>query len=114
MHYVKATQIFTLIWGIIAIFYASIGTLFENLIQLVNIIGSIFYGTILGIFICAIFIKKIKSKSIFYSAIFSEIIIIIIYFLDIISFLWLNFLGAIITILIAYLIQLLVKESTTK
>ena len=114
LHYVKATQIFTLIWGIIAIFYASIGTLFENLIQLVNIIGSIFYGTILGIFICAIFIKKIKSKSIFYSAIFTEIIIIIIYFLDIISFLWLNFLGAIITILIAYLIQLLVKESTTK
>ena len=114
LHYVKATQIFTLIWGLIAIFYASIGTLFENLIQLVNIIGSIFYGTILGIFICAIFIKKIKSKSIFYSAIFSEIIIIIIYFLDIISFLWLNFLGAIITILIAYIIQLLIKESTTK
>ena len=111
MHYVKATQIFTLIWGIVAVFYASIGTLFENLIQLVNIIGSIFYGTILGIFICAIFIKKIKSKSIFYSAILSEITIIVIYFLDFISFLWLNFLGAILTILTAYFIQLIIKES---
>ena len=110
-HYVKATQLFTLAWGIIAIFYASVGTLFENLIQLVNIIGSIFYGTILGVFISAIFIKKIKSKAIFYSAIISEIIIIIIFFIDIISFLWLNFIGAVLTILIAFLIQLLIKES---
>ena len=111
LHYVKATQIFTLIWGIIAIFYASVGMLFENLIQLVNIIGSIFYGTILGVFISAIFIKKIKSKAIFYSAIISEIIIIIIYFIDVVSFLWLNFIGAVLTILTAFLIQLLIKES---
>ena len=111
LHYVKATQIFTLVWGIIAIFYASVGMLFENLIQLVNIIGSIFYGTILGVFISAIFFKKIKSKAIFYSAIISEIIIIIIYFIDVVSFLWLNFIGAVLTILTAFLIQLLIKES---
>ena len=111
LHYVKATQIFTLIWGMIAIFYASVGMLFENLIQLVNIIGSIFYGTILGVFISAIFLKKIKSKAIFFSAIISEIIIIIIYFIDVVSFLWLNFIGAVLTILTAFLIQLLIKES---
>ena len=111
LHYVKATQIFTLIWGVIAIFYASVGMLFENLIQLVNIIGSIFYGTILGVFISAIFLKKIKSKAIFYSAIISEIIIIIIYFINVVSFLWLNFIGAVLTILTAFLIQLLIKES---
>ena len=111
LHYVKATQAFTLIWGIIAIFYASVGMLFENLIQLVNIIGSIFYGTILGVFISAIFLKKIKSKAIFYSAIISEIIIIIIYFINVVSFLWLNFIGAVITIIIASFIQLLIKES---
>jgi len=114
LHYVKATQIFTLIWGIIAIFYASVGMLFENLIQLVNIIGSIFYGTILGVFISAIFLKKIKSKAIFYSAIISEIIIIIIYFINVVSFLWLNFIGAVLTILTAFLIQLLIKESNNK
>ena len=85
--------------------------LFENLIQLVNIIGSIFYGTILGVFISAIFFKKIKSKAIFYSAIISEIIIIIIYFMNVVSFLWLNFIGAVITIIIASFIQLLIKES---
>jgi len=114
LHYVKATQIFTLIWGVIAIFYASVGMLFENLIQLVNIIGSIFYGTILGVFISAIFFKKIKSKAIFYSAIISEIIIIIIYFINVVSFLWLNFIGAVLTILTAFLIQLLIKESNNK
>ena len=114
LHYVKATQIFTLIWGVIAIFYASVGMLFENLIQLVNIIGSIFYGTILGVFISAIFLKKIKSKAIFYSAIISEIIIIIIYFINVVSFLWLNFIGAVLTILTAFLIQLLIKESNNK
>jgi len=111
LHYVKASQLFTLFWGIIAVFYASIGTLFENLIQLVNIIGSIFYGTILGVFICAFFIKKIKSKAVFYSAIISEIIIIIIYFIDFISFLWLNVIGAIITIFLSFLIQSTLKKS---
>ena len=59
IHYVKASKGFTLLWGVIAILFASIGSLFENLIQLVNIIGSVFYGTILGVFLIAIFIKKI-------------------------------------------------------
>ena len=53
MHYVKATKWFTLAWGILAILVASIANLFDNLIQLVNIIGSIFYGNILGIFLLA-------------------------------------------------------------
>ena len=64
-HYVKAAQLFTFIWGIIAILFALYGTLFENLIQLVNIIGSIFYGTILGIFLIAFFLRRYKVKPFF-------------------------------------------------
>ena len=79
-HYLNASKLFTLFWGIVAILFACIGTLFENLIQLVNIIGSIFYGTVLGIFLVGIYSKRIQSDAIFYSAIFSQITIFIIYY----------------------------------
>ena len=97
-HYLNATKIFTIIWGFIAILFASFGTLFENLIQLVNIIGSIFYGTILGIFLVAFFFKTVKSNSVFYSACLSQITIFIIFFSTDISYLWLNFIGAFLTV----------------
>ena len=89
-HYLKASKLFTVMWGIIAIIFASFGTLFENLIQLVNIIGSIFYGTILGIFLVAFFFKKVNSNSVFWSACLSQIIILIIFFTADISYLWLK------------------------
>ena len=104
-HYLNATKFFTVMWGIIAIIFASFGTLFENLIQLVNIIGSIFYGTILGIFLVAFFFRKIKSNSVFYSACVSQILIFIIYFKTDISYLWLNFIGAFMTILFANILR---------
>ena len=105
-HFVNATKYFTLLWGIIAILFACVGTLFENLIQLVNIIGSIFYGTVLGIFLVGFYIKYIKSTSIFYGAVISQCLIFYIYYLDVISFLWLNFIGAMLTIVVSLVIQL--------
>ena len=104
-HYVNATRVFTVFWGIVAILFACIGTLFENLIQLVNIIGSIFYGTVLGIFLVGFYIKYIRAKAIFWGAIFSQLMIFYIFYLDIVSFLWLNFIGALMTIIIALLLQ---------
>ena len=104
-HYVNATKVFTIFWGIVAILFACIGTLFENLIQLVNIIGSIFYGTVLGIFLVGFYIKYIRAKAIFWGAIITQLTIFYIFYLDIVSFLWLNFIGAIITIIIATLLQ---------
>ena len=104
-HYVKVSKGFTLVWGLIAVLFASIGNLFENLIQLVNIIGSVFYGTILGIFLVAIFIKKVKGKAIFWAALFSEAIIIVIFFKDIVGFLWLNLFGTILTISLSLIFQ---------
>ena len=64
-HYVNASKGFTLLWGAIAILFASFGSLFENLIQLVNIIGSVFYGTILGVFLVAFFIQHVQAKAVF-------------------------------------------------
>jgi SSS family solute:Na+ symporter len=106
-HYVNATKFFTLIWGIIAILFACVGTLFENLIQLVNIVGSIFYGTVLGIFLVGFYIKFIKAKAIFWSAVISQIAIFYIYYLDVVSFLWLNFIGAMLTLFLSVSLQMI-------
>ena len=101
-------------WGIIAILFACVGTLFENLIQLVNIIGSIFYGTVLGIFLVGFYVKNVQSKAIFYSAVTSQLTIFIIYYFAIyiypsgeekLGYLWLNFIGAMLTIIISLLLQ---------
>ncbi len=119
-HYLNASKLFTLFWGIIAILFACIGTLFENLIQLVNIIGSIFYGTVLGIFLVGIYSKRIQSNAIFYSAVVSQITIFIIYYFAIyiypsgeerLGYLWLNFIGATLTIVIAWLLERLVFKN---
>jgi len=104
-HFLKMSKFFTITWGLIAICFASIGNLFENLIQLVNIIGSIFYGTILGIFLVAFFIKKITANSVFWAACISQIIIFLIYFKIDISYLWLNFIGAVVTILLSIIFE---------
>jgi len=104
-HYVTATKWFTIAWGVLAISVASIANLFDNLIQLVNIIGSIFYGNILGIFLLAFFIKMVKGNAVFIAAVITQIIIIGVYFMDILPYLWLNLLGSVLVMGIAILIQ---------
>lgn len=113
-----STQLFTLGWGIIAILFACFCTLFENLIQLVNLLGSIFYGTVLGIFLVGFLFKFVKGKSIFYSAVLSQISIFFIYYYFIhiypsgqekLGYLWLNFIGATLTIVISSSLQLLLN-----
>ena len=106
----QVSKFMTFIWGLIAIIFALTATLTENLIQLVNIIGSIFYGTILGIFLVGFFFKKIQAKSIFNSALTTQLIIFIIFYLDIVGYLWLNFIGSFLTVLLAYILQKVQKE----
>ena len=106
----QVSKFMTLIWGVLAITFALTATLAENLIQLVNIIGSIFYGTILGIFLVGFFFKKIKANSIFNSALTTQIIIFIIFYLDIVGYLWLNFIGSFLTVLLAYILEKVAKE----
>ena len=107
---VKSTKFFTFLWGIIAIGIACVAYLADNLIQLVNIIGSIFYGNVLGIFLIAFFFKFIKSNAVFFAAIITQIIIIYGWYNDWMPFLWLNLFGCIVVITISSLLQLAQKN----
>tara|TARA_R100001369_G_scaffold91427_1_gene132701 strand:- start:1053 stop:2696 length:1644 start_codon:yes stop_codon:yes gene_type:complete len=105
VHFVKASKWFTLGWGVLAILVACVANLFDNLIQLVNIIGSIFYGNILGIFLLAFFVKYVKSKATFVAAILTQAIIVFVWYMDYLPYLWLNVLGCGIVMAIAILLQ---------
>ena len=99
------TKLMTFFWGICAITIASFAYLADNLIQLVNIVGSIFYGNVLGIFMIAFFFKKLKSNSVFFGAIITQLIIICAWFFDWMPFLWLNVFGCFTVIFISNLIN---------
>jgi len=115
---VKASRWFTFAWGIMAICVACVANLAENLIQLVNIIGSIFYGNVLGIFLLAFFFKFVKGNAVFIAALITQCIVISLYFLNEyefinLPFLWLNFVGCVIVITIACILQLFNKNVKT-
>lgn len=107
----KVSQWYTLGWGvfciIISMFAYNIG---NSLIEAVNILGSLFYGVILGIFLVAFGMKFIKGHAVFYAAVISELLIILIYKMDIISFLWLNVIGAVLVVVLAAVLQLFIKQ----
>ena len=107
---VKVTKWFTLAWGIIAIIIACFANLAENLIQLVNIIGSIFYGNVLGIFLLAFFFKHIKGNAVFTGALITQVIIIIGWWFDWMPYLWLNLFGCILVIAITHIVHLFIKK----
>jgi len=104
-HYLRASKGFTMLWGIIAIGVACVANLFENLIELVNIIGSIFYGNVLGIFLLAFFFTYVKSRAVFIAAIITQGIIVYIWWIDLMPYLWLNVVGATLVIAIAFILQ---------
>jgi len=111
-HYVKASKWFTLAWGIIAISVACIANLFDNLIQLVNIIGSIFYGNVLGIFLLAFFIKFVRGNAVFIAALITQLIIIYVFLMDWLPYLWLNLLGCVLVMGIAIFIQTFTQDKS--
>lgn len=115
----NATKWFTLAWGIVAILFANFGSLIDNLIQLVNIIGSIFYGNVLGVFLIAFFIKHIKGNSVFWAAVITQIFIFFIYYRfiykeELIGYLWLNFIGCALVIFISLLLQALSPKNNAQ
>lgn len=111
-HYVKASKWFTLGWGILAILVACVANLFDNLIQLVNIIGSIFYGNVLGIFLLAFFVKFVKGNAVFIAAIITQMLIVLVWYVDWLPYLWLNLLGCVLVMGIATCIQLFQKKAS--
>ncbi len=111
------SKILTIIWGLLAIGVALIAGLFENLIQLVNILGSLFYGTILGVFLVAFFFKAVKGNAALVGGIVSQVFILVVHFfkeeewMPQIEFLYYNLIGSIIVILIALITQLILNNS---
>jgi SSS family transporter len=113
---VKVTKWFTFGWGVLAILVACVAYLAENLIELVNIIGSIFYGNVLGIFLLAFFFKYVKGNAVFIAAVLTQLIVISLYLLNeynmiSLPYLWLNFVGCLIVIVIASVIQKLTPSN---
>lgn len=114
--YLNASRLFTLMWGMVAIFFAVNASLFENLIQAVNIIGSLFYGVILGVFAIAFLFPKIGGKATMWSILIVEPVIILLYFLDVkeviqLEFLWLNPIGCLLMIGVAGILEGMMRKS---
>lgn len=118
-HYLKSSKAFTAFWGVGAIIFATYASLFENLIQAVNLLGSLFYGTILGIFIVGFFMNWVKGRAVFIAALLSQALILIIHFRNgeglfgfhwDIGFLWYNAIGCLAVMLFAAIIQLFKRD----
>lgn len=112
----KVSKWLTVMWGVLAISIALSAGLFENLIQLVNILGSLFYGTILGVFLLAFFFKNVGGKAAFIAGIIAQVVVLVLHFLTVMNYLELsyllyNFIGSFIVIFAGNMIQIFIKPS---
>jgi SSS family transporter len=112
--YVTASRITTFLWGLFAIGVAQFASALGSLIEAVNVLGSLFYGTILGIFLTAFFLKKVKGNAVFIAAIISETIIIAMYIFNVTAFLWLNLIGCGLVMGFATLLNELLPSTNTE
>ncbi|MEY2923912.1 MAG: hypothetical protein RLZZ337_452 [Bacteroidota bacterium] len=113
-HYLNRSKLFTLLWGLVAIAFASIASLFDNLVEFVNILGSLFYGTILGIFLVAFYLKEVQANAVLLGASIAQLFILFIHFFKDqmaewtgteVSFLWYNFIACLIVLILAPIFQ---------
>ncbi len=109
-HYLVASRVFTILWAVLAMVFAILASFAENLIQFVNIVGSLFYGTILGIFLAAFYIKRVKGTAVFWAAVASEAVVLCCYAFTDIAFLLYNIVGCITVIVLSLLLQLFIRE----
>jgi SSS family transporter len=111
---VRATQIGTVVFGVLALGFAAVFSLFENLIQAVNILGSLFYGTILGIFLVAFFLRRVRGTAVFVAALVAQSVILALFLLDVrIAFIWYNLIAPAILVVLALLLQALLPDETS-
>lgn len=111
-HYLNVSRMSTLIWGLFCVIVALYAHKLGNLIEAVNVLGSLFYGTILGVFIVAFYLKNIKGNAVFISALIAETIVIIIWQMDLMAFLWLNVLGCLAVVILSLIIEKIVRFKT--
>jgi len=104
-HYVIAAQALTAVWGLIAIGVASFASLVENLIEAGNILGSVFYGSILGLFLTAFFIRRVTGSAVFFAALIAQTLVFILFATTNIGYLWYNFIGCAAVLILAPILQ---------
>ncbi|MDX2188300.1 MAG: sodium:solute symporter [Bacteroidota bacterium] len=109
-HYLKASRVSTLIWGVVCVGFAELAGNLGSLIEVVNVMGSLFYGTVLGVFIAAFYFKKLKGTPVFIAAILTEAIVFYCYYFTKIPYLWYNAIGCILVITISWMVQALIKQ----
>jgi len=114
LKYLNISKITTLFWGIISIAMALFASKLGNLLEAVNILGSLFYGTILGIFLVAFYFKSIGGKAVFYAALLTEVFVFIAYKFDWMAYLWLNLFGCILVIGFGWVLENLIKKPIAK
>lgn len=113
-HYVAASKCFTLLWGLVALAFALFANLAENLIQAVNIVGSIFYGVMLALFLVAFFVRWVSGTAVFWAALAAQTLVFVLYFSLSISYLWYNFIGCAACVLLSVLLQALLDSATPR
>ena len=104
-HYWIASKLITLGWGILCLIVAQFAVNMGSLIEVVNILGSWFYGTILGVFLCAFYLPKTKGTHVFWAAILAEVFVIYAWKVDLMAFLWLNVLGCLLVMIFSLILQ---------
>jgi solute:Na+ symporter, SSS family len=105
-HFLKASRWFTIAWAVLAMLFAMLASFAENLIQFVNIVGSLFYGTILGIFLTAFYIKRVRGTAVFFAALVSEVIVFYLHFYGDVAYLLYNIIGCISVIVLSLVLEL--------
>ena len=110
-HYVSAARFFTAVWGLIAIGVASFANLVENLIEAGNILGSVFYGSILGLFLVAFFLRHVRGSAVFFAALIAQAMVFLLFFTTGIGYLWFNAIGCAAVIMLAPVLQWLLFRS---
>lgn len=104
-HYVVATRWLTATWGLVAIAVASFASLVENLIEAGNILGSVFYGSVLGLFLVAFFLPKVRGSAVFFGGVIAQTLVIVLFFASNIGYLWYNVIGCIGVVIVAWILQ---------
>jgi SSS family transporter len=106
-HYLIAAKLFTVLWGVLAMLFATFASLLDNLIQAVNILGSIFYGPTLGVFLVGFFLPRVRGTAVFTALVGGQILVILAYALTPIGFLWYNVIGCVVVVALALLLTAL-------
>ncbi len=109
-HDLRVSQAMTVVWAAIAIGFASVASLFANLIEAVNILGSIFYGPILGVFVVALFLKRVSATPVLVGALAAQALVAVLFFATAVGFLWYNVLGCAAVVAVSLIMQALKKD----